>query len=43
VVNLLNKHPAVPPQDLRELACAMQSEASKLEKMAREREGGDKK
>jgi hypothetical protein len=38
VVNLLNKHPDASPQDLRELARALQSEASKLEKQAKERE-----
>jgi ribosomal 50S subunit-associated protein YjgA (DUF615 family) len=43
VVNLLNKYPDATPADLRELARAMQSEASRLEKMAREREGAGKK
>jgi hypothetical protein len=36
VVNLRGKHPDAPPQDLRELARAMQSEASRLERLARE-------
>jgi ribosomal 50S subunit-associated protein YjgA (DUF615 family) len=38
VVNLLNKHPDATAQDVRELARALQSEASKLEKLAKERE-----